>query len=117
MELMVKTSVGEYKIILERGVLKKAGQHLNLARRVLIVTDSGVPQDYAKCVAEQCKDPFIVTIPEGEQTKCFDSFNMLLKRLVEYGFTRSDCVVAVGGGVVGDLAGFTSACYMRGIDF
>ena len=117
MELMVKTLVGEYKIILERGVLKKAGQHLNLARRVLIVTDSGVPQDYAKCVAEQCKDPFIATIPEGEQSKCFDSFNILLKRLVEYGFTRSDCVVAVGGGVVGDLAGFTAACYMRGIDF
>ncbi len=117
MELKVKTSSGEYKIILERGALRRAGQYLNLSRRVLIVTDSGVPKDYALLVAEQCEKPFVVTVPEGEQSKCFDTFNMLLKRLVECGFTRSDCVVAVGGGVVGDLAGFTAACYMRGIDF
>jgi len=117
MELKVKTSVGEYGIILEKGILKKASNYLKLDRKVLIVTDSGVPAVYAKTVAEQCKTPFIVTIPEGEQSKCFDTFNMLLKKLVAENFTRTDCVVAVGGGVVGDLAGFTAACFMRGVDF
>lgn len=117
MELKVKTATGEYKIILENGALKKADEYINLNRKVLIVTDSGVPSVYSKTVAEKSKTPYIVTVNEGEESKSIDNFKALLSRLTEYGFTRSDCVVAVGGGVVGDLAGFTASCYMRGIDF
>lgn len=117
MELKVKTSTGEYKIILEKGALRRADEYLNLNRRVLIVTDSGVPTEYCETVAKKAKTPYIVTINEGEESKNFDSFKMLLEKLTEYGFTRTDCVVAVGGGVVGDLAGFAAATFMRGIDF
>lgn len=117
MELKVKTGTGEYKIILENGALKKSDEYINLNRKVLIVTDSGVPSVYSKTVADKAKIPYIVTVNEGEESKNVDNFKMLLGRLTEYGFTRSDCVVAVGGGVVGDLAGFTASCYMRGIDF
>lgn len=117
MVIPVKTSKGGYDITLERGALKKAGRLLNLDRRVLIVTDSGVPTEYSKALASQCKNPFIVTIPQGEPSKCFDSFKMLLEKMVEYNFTRSDCVAAVGGGVVGDLSGFVAASFMRGVDF
>lgn len=106
-----------YDIVLERGVLARAGELLKLDRKVLVVTDSGVPAQYAKTVAAQCKDAVIVTIPQGEQSKCFATFEMLCKKLLEEGFTRTDCVVAVGGGVVGDLSGFVAASYMRGIDF
>ena len=106
-----------YDIIIERGVLARAGELLHLNRRVFIVTDSGVPATYAQTVASQCKEAVVVTVPQGESTKCFASFEMLCTRLLEEGFTRSDCVVAVGGGVVGDLAGFVAASYMRGIDF
>ena len=53
MKLPVKTGTGGYNIHLERGALKKAGEYLNLSRRVLIVTDSGVPQEYAETVAAQ----------------------------------------------------------------
>ncbi|MBQ8605381.1 MAG: 3-dehydroquinate synthase [Clostridia bacterium] len=117
MIIPVKTSSGGYDIVLERGALSKADKYLNLARRVLIVTDDGVPGEYAKTVAEKCKAPYIVTMPQGEKTKSFDSFRYLLSKLVSYGFTRTDCVVAVGGGVMGDLAGFVAASFMRGIDF
>ena len=117
MIIPVKTSTGEYNIYLERGSLKKAGEYLNLNRRTFIVTDSGVPADYAKTVAEQSKSPIIVTVKEGEPSKCFDTYKYLLSEMVKNGFTRSDCVVAVGGGVVGDMAGFAAASYMRGIDF
>lgn len=117
MELKAKTTTGEYKIILENGALKKSDEYINLNRKVLIVTDSGVPSIYSKTVADKAKTPYIVTVNGGEECKNFDNFKMLLCRLTEYGFTRSDCVVAVGGGVVGDLAGFTASCYMRGIDF
>ena len=117
MILPVKTSSGGYNIYLERGALLKAGEYFNLDRRVLVVTDSGVPSQYSETVAKQCKTPFIVTVPEGETSKCFDEYKTLLSALVDNGFTRSDCVVAVGGGVVGDMAGFAAASYMRGICF
>ncbi len=106
-----------YDIILERGALARAGELLKLDRRVLIVTDSGVPAAYAETVARQAQAPTIVTIPEGEASKCFSMLELLCRRLMENGFTRTDCVVAVGGGVVGDLSGFAAASYMRGIDF
>ncbi len=117
MIIPVKTAVGEYSIHLERGGLTKAGELFNLDRKVLIVTDSGVPQDYSKAVAKQCKEPFIVTILEGESSKNFHNYKLILQTLVEKGFTRTDCIVAVGGGVVGDLSGFAASSFMRGVDF
>ncbi len=117
MIIPVKTSTGEYNIYLERGALNKAKDYLNLNRKVLIVTDSGVPEAYAKTVAGQCKDGIIVTIEQGEASKSFENFKLLLAKMVELGFTRTDCVVAVGGGVVGDLSGFVAASFMRGVDF
>ncbi len=106
-----------YDIILERGALSRVGELLMLDRRVLIVTDSGVPARYAQTVAAQCKSAEIVTVPMGEGSKTFPVLEQLCRTLMEHGFTRTDCVVAVGGGVVGDLSGFVAASYMRGIDF
>lgn len=113
----VKTDTWDYDIVLEPGAIEKAGELLDLNRRTLIVTDSGVPVRYAETVAAQCKDAVIVTIPQGEQSKCFDEFKHLLQEMLDASFTRSDCVVAVGGGVTGDLSGFAASCYMRGVDF
>ncbi len=106
-----------YDIHVERGILNRAGEILKLNRRVLIVTDEGVPSQYAATVAAQCESPLTVTVPQGEGSKSFSVLEMLCDRMLKAGFTRSDCVVAVGGGVVGDLAGFAAACYMRGVDF
>ncbi len=117
MIIPVNMSNESYDIVLKKGALCKAGEYLNLNRKVLVVTDDGVPSVYAKTVAEQCKEAFLVTLPQGEKTKCFDSYKALLSKMVENSFTRSDCVVAVGGGVIGDLSGFVASSYMRGVDF
>ena len=117
MIIPVNADNGCYDIVLERGSLKKAGQLLELDRRVLVVTDEGVPPEYAGCVAGQCKEPIVVTVPRGEGSKSFEQLERLLSAMLEASFTRGDCVVAVGGGVVGDLSGFAASCYMRGIDF
>ncbi len=117
MIIPVKTATSEYDIVLERGALEKLDEYLNLKRKVLIVTDSGVPKSYSLLASKQCDEAYIVTIPEGEASKSFDNFKLLLARMVELGFTRTDCVMAVGGGVVGDLAGFVAASFMRGVDF
>lgn len=106
-----------YDIVLERGVLSRADEYLKLDRKVLVVTDTGVPAEYAQTVAEKCAEAHIFTVPQGEQTKNIDTWKDILSFLVEKKFTRSDCIIAVGGGVVGDLSGFAAASYMRGIDF
>ena len=106
-----------YEINIGSGLIDKAGERFNLKRRVLIITDSGVPKEYAKRVLSQCGDGEIITVDQGEGSKSAECFIRLCEKMVEMGRTRSDCVVAVGGGVVGDLAGFTAASYMRGIDF
>ena len=90
---------------------------MNLNRKVLVVTDSGVPEEYSSIIVDAAKEPVLVTLPEGEGSKTLDSFGMLCRRMLDEGFTRRDCVVAVGGGVCGDMAGFAAASYMRGIDF
>lgn len=117
MNLTVKTSMGNYDIILERGVLNNIKPYCDTSKRALIVTDSGVPKIYSEKVASQFDSCVIKTIPQGEKSKSFDTYRELLQVLNENAFSRSDCVVAVGGGVVGDLSGFTAATYMRGIDF
>ena len=117
MIIPVKTQNGGYNIYLERGAIKKAAEHFNLDRNVLIVTDSGVPREYAETVAQQCKESIITVFPEGEASKNFDTYKSILDTLVGGGFTRTDCIVAVGGGVTGDMAGFAAATFMRGIDF
>ena len=117
MILNVNLQKNSYDIVIERGALNRAGEIFSLSRRVLIITDSGVPKIYAETVAKQCKEPTVITVGEGEGSKSFPVFEKLCRSLLGGGFTRSDCVVAVGGGVVGDLAGFCAASYMRGIDF
>ncbi len=106
-----------YNIFIERGSIARAGELLDLARRVLVVTDSGVPAGYAAAVARACRQAEICTLPAGEASKNFDSYQLLLRSMLRLGMNRGDCVVAVGGGMVGDLAGFAAATYMRGVDF
>ena len=106
-----------YNINIERGALSGAGEILRVYRKVLIVTDSGVPQKYIRTVAERCSEPVVAVIEKGEASKTPENFVNLCRRMLGAGFSRKDCVAAVGGGVSGDMAGFAAACYMRGIDF
>ena len=117
MTIHMNLAQDSYDILLERGLLSKAAQHLNLNRRVLVVTDTGVPETYAKTLAAQCKKGVIYTVKMGEASKSLDTFGQLLQTMLDHDFSRKDCVVAVGGGVVGDLSGFAASAYMRGIDF
>ena len=106
-----------YDIHIGRGLIQRVGEIFNLNRRVLILTDSGVPKEYAEIVKSACREATILTMPEGEGSKSIDGFSKVLSAMVDFGMTRTDCLVAVGGGVMGDLGGFSAASYMRGIDF
>ena len=116
MEIQVKAG-SPYPIYIEEGALSQAGELFELNRKAIIVTDNGVPKSYAETVAAACKEPYIEIFPAGEASKNLSTWQTLLERLSKEKFSRSDCVIAVGGGVTGDMAGFAAACYLRGIDF
>ena len=90
-----------YDIILKSGALENLYQFARLDRRVAVVTDSGVPAQYAQRVADQCKDAKIITVPQGEGSKSFKILETVLRQMLEFNMGRGDLVIAVGGGVVG----------------
>ncbi len=118
MKMTMNLGTRSYDIILKRGCLSNLHQFADLThRRVFVLTDSGVPAEYAKTVADQCANGIVYTIPQGEGSKCLKVYGQVLNAMLEFGMDRRDLLVAVGGGVVGDLGGFCAASYMRGIDF
>ena len=117
MKLTINCKTYSYDVIIQRNILNNVSEYLSLQRKVLILTDDGVPSEYVLKISSQCLHPIIVTVKQGEQSKNIDNYQLVMKTLIEHGFTRTDCLVSIGGGVVGDLGGFISSTYMRGIDF
>ena len=117
MKLTMRLGVRSYDIVVRRGALARVNQLVNLNRKVLVVTDEGVPRSYVETILAQCSRGVEVCVPQGEGSKSFACLERILTTMLEAGFGRSDAVLALGGGVVGDLAGFAAACYMRGVDF
>jgi 3-dehydroquinate synthase len=99
--------------------LPAALQAMNAQKRVFIVTDSSVGALYADAAHSLLEaaglEPFIFTVPAGEGSKSFACFQRIIDWLVEHHAERSEPVVALGGGVIGDLTGFVAASYRRGV--
>lgn len=119
----VKAS-GNYDITIGKGILGNVGEILKKIKkpcRAVIVTDSNVAPFYSAAVAESLEkegfstDKFV--FPAGEKSKNAQTFIDILEYLASEKITRSDLLVALGGGVVGDITGFAASCYLRGIDF
>lgn len=113
-----------YDIIIEKGILDRAGEESAKVIKpcaAAILTDSNVAPLYAerleKSLISSGFSPICFTIAAGEESKSAESYLSFLNFLVENKITRSDCIFALGGGVVGDLAGFAAATYLRGIKF
>jgi 3-dehydroquinate synthase len=113
-------SVAGSHVVVEHGVLDRIGAHVVAhlrAHRAAIVTDSNVGPLYAARAQAALVgfSPVVVTIPAGESNKTRDSWLRVTDELFTHGLGRDSVIVALGGGVVGDLAGFVAATYMRGV--
>ncbi|MCD8144457.1 MAG: 3-dehydroquinate synthase [Oscillospiraceae bacterium] len=114
----------EYNIVIESGLLDQVGRYCRTAcpraRRFVIVTDSNVGPLYGERVKNSFSERFpvrLVTLPAGEKTKSVEWLSFLWEAFMDFGLTRTDAVIALGGGVVGDLTGFAAASILRGVDF
>ena len=81
MNIHMDLKENSYDILVERGVLARVNEHLRLDRRVLVVTDTGVPAGYAQTVANQCAKAVICTVEAGEASKSLDVFGRLLQAM------------------------------------
>ena len=90
-------------------------------RKVCIITDSHVSSLYGDEVMEllkgKCRKHVLFSFPAGEENKTLDTVKEIYTFLIREGFDRKDLLIALGGGVVGDIAGYTAATYLRGVDF
>ena len=117
----LEVALGErsYPIVIERGALEGAvareATRLSSTNAV-VVTDSNVGPLYADA-ARAGSSAAVLTVPSGEAEKNFSRLEGLLKEFLRNGLDRKGCVFALGGGVIGDLAGFAAAVYMRGVDY
>lgn len=114
----------EYSVFIDGSVLAYAGEKIAATCggvKAALVTDDVVDKIYGKTVEQSLRAAGYKTVkfvfPHGEQSKSIETFCVLLNTLTEANLTRSDVVVALGGGVVGDLAGFAAATYLRGVRF
>ena len=106
-----------YDIVIERGSINKISSLFDLDRKVMVITDDGIPSKYIKTVLGQCKQGYLYTLPQGEASKNLNNYEKIISALMENNFTRKDAIIALGGGMVSDIAGFVASSYMRSIDF
>lgn len=112
----IKRNDLSYPVIVERGALYRLREFLPVRGRVMILTGSGVPSEYVSIAAAQLPDAAKVTAEDGESAKGFEAYSYVLHQLLENHFDRSDTLIALGGGTIGDLAGFAASTYKRGIE-
>lgn len=122
--LTVQLPNHEYEIIIEKNSLSRLGEwvaKLWKQQKIAVITDETVDSLYGAAVLEQLLaqgfDATKLVVPAGETSKSLENTEKIYEHLAEQQFTRSDGVLALGGGVIGDLAGFAAATYMRGIHF
>ena len=116
MKLKVNTAGKPYDIIMEHGLLSHVRDYISAAHPFLI-SDDGVPEKWRSLLQSQFPDSPMHVFPQGEGSKCFETMQEVLADMLDHHLSRKDTVIALGGGVVGDLSGFASASYMRGISY
>jgi 3-dehydroquinate synthase len=124
--ILVDVALGarSYAVVIGRGTLPGLGQRIAALRpgaKAAIVTDETVARHHLaatqSALAQGGIDATVVTVPAGESSKSFTVFEQVCEALIEARIERGDLVVALGGGVVGDLAGFAAAAVRRGLDY
>jgi 3-dehydroquinate synthase len=113
-----------YDIVIGRGLLASLGERIKALRpgaRLALITDETVARHHLAAAEAALKaaglEPARIVVPEGEGSKSYATFETVCEAIIAARIERNDLVVALGGGVIGDLAGFAAACVRRGLDF
>ena len=124
MELKVDLKDRSYPIIIEKGLINRVSEEIRKVykgKKIFIITDDNVNKYYGGKISEELKkndfEVKLLALKPGEETKNFNTLPIVYNELLDFNLTRSDLIIALGGGVIGDLAGFVASTYLRGVDF
>ena len=124
MELIVDLKDRSYPIIIEKGLINRVSEEIRKVykgKKIFIITDDNVNKYYGGKISEELKvsdfEVKLLSLKPGEETKNFNTLPIVYNELLDFNLTRSDLIIALGGGVIGDLAGFVASTYLRGVDF
>lgn len=113
----VKIPNKEYNVHIDSGILSNIDQYIDVYRKIVIVTDDFMPKQYLETLQSKITSPLIFEVPMGESSKSINVAYSIINDMIEKKIPRSALIIALGGGVIGDLTGFIASIYMRGIDY
>jgi len=116
-QLSVKSHAGTYEVFIESGLLKQLSTYLDPEVYYVIIADDQIPNQYINAVKDACPHHLLIHFPAGELSKSMAEFSRIINILVAKNIHKDACIVAIGGGVTGDLAGFIASVYLRGIAY
>ena len=116
MKLNVNLKDKSYEVIVEKGIIKNITPYVDIEKKFLIVSDDRIPNVYINTIKKQLKKVDVFIFPHGENNKSLDNYKLIIERLVKEDFSMKDYIIALGGGVVSDLAGFVASTYKRGMN-
>ncbi len=122
--LVVELGERSYPILIKKGLMNEVNveiQKIYKGKKIFILTDKNVNSYYGdkikSCLVNSGYDVKIMALEAGEETKAFSTLPLIYNELLDFKITRSDLIITLGGGVIGDLGGFAAATFLRGVDF
>lgn len=107
----------EYKVHINSGILSNVDKYIDVYREIVIITDDFIPKQYLNTLKSKILNPLIFEVPMGESSKSIEIAYSIINEMIDKKISRGALLIALGGGVIGDLTGFIASIYMRGIDF
>ena len=121
-ELLAGQKNNQYRIIIGKNSISKMNivPLIRSHKKLLLISDTGVPENIIKKITAITKNHskvFVIILDQGEKAKSLSNYQSIINFLIDNKFDRSDGIIAVGGGVIGDISGFVSSTYLRGISY
>lgn len=117
MKVTVNLQKNKYDVIIKDNLLDEVANFVEPNKKYFIISDEGVPSSYINRVSNLLKGSEYYIVAKGEKSKSLATYHKILKYLLTGNYCKSDYIIALGGGVVGDLAGYVAATYKRGMNF
>lgn len=122
--LVVELGERSYPILIKKGLMDEVNveiEKIYKGKKIFILTDKNVNSYYGdkikSCLVNSGYDVKIMALEAGEETKAFSTLPVIYNEFLDFKITRSDLIITLGGGVIGDLGGFAAATFLRGVDF
>ncbi|MGL5438995.1 MAG: 3-dehydroquinate synthase [Filifactoraceae bacterium] len=117
MQISINLQNNNYKILVEKGSIEQLPQYITPQSKIMVITDTNMPESIIKQVIGLVPKSIFHKCPSGEISKSMEEFQNIHSLLLENNFERTDYIITLGGGVIGDLGGFVASTYLRGIKY